>query len=356
MSNTIKLISRVVPILLFCILCLNCNNEQKTADTDNAPIIETVKTEFHQLAPIDPPQIGSMEVELKLNDPGLTNPLSAVTDAEGNLYVLDYKHCELNKFSPAGKFMKRAGRKGNGPGEFVFPKELEWVDTKLYAFDYQSSKVNIFDMNLNFIEQKKYTELSFPFSCTLNGDRHFVITSAAMQMSLKHNFFVFELNGKLEGMYQKSEDTSKEIKGKKFVMPFPYLVNFDSRQKNLWAAGVADYEILLLDKQFNTIKRLHSGIKFKFKDQDVAHGQYKTKAPKDKGVFLEVSDGKIIYGFRYNNELYVDIIDESMNVRRFKSAQASRILCIIDDNCLLVSLSDDEEASAAIVKLKGKNG
>lgn len=54
-----------------------------------------------------------------------TNPQLAV-DADLNIYILDYRNYRVLKFDKKGNFIWKAGRKGQGPGEFQYPSGLSW--------------------------------------------------------------------------------------------------------------------------------------------------------------------------------------------------------------------------------------
>jgi hypothetical protein len=52
------------------------------------------------------------------DEPLLANPMSLALDKKGNLYVLDIKNVAVKVFDPSGRFVRKFGRKGQGPGEF----------------------------------------------------------------------------------------------------------------------------------------------------------------------------------------------------------------------------------------------
>jgi len=56
--------------------------------------------------------------EKSADEPLLANPMSLALDKKGNLYVLDFKNVAVKVFDPAGRFVRKFGRKGQGPGEF----------------------------------------------------------------------------------------------------------------------------------------------------------------------------------------------------------------------------------------------
>ena len=46
------------------------------------------------------------------------------TDPKGNIYVLDNQLSEVKVYDPSGKFLKKIGREGEGPGEFRRPGDM----------------------------------------------------------------------------------------------------------------------------------------------------------------------------------------------------------------------------------------
>ncbi len=67
-------------------------------------------------------KIGDVDTEdehFAFNYPG-----DVAVDAAGNIYVLDSANARVQKFGPDGKYLATIGRKGQGPGEFIFPEAL----------------------------------------------------------------------------------------------------------------------------------------------------------------------------------------------------------------------------------------
>ncbi len=109
----------ILAVLLFICLtsCTEKNYEVKT--------IDGVKTVINHELPIEP---FSMELIHEISDEGADYMISEITDlegdSEGNIYILDAKECNIKKFDPSGQFIKNISRKGKGPGEIHFPKNL----------------------------------------------------------------------------------------------------------------------------------------------------------------------------------------------------------------------------------------
>lgn len=78
---------------------------------------------------------------------------SVVADDEGNVYVLDRRANQIIAFSPNGDFRWRAGREGEGPGEFRNPSSMIWDgSTQLYVSNQQGSRIDIFDLDGQFVQ------------------------------------------------------------------------------------------------------------------------------------------------------------------------------------------------------------
>ena len=71
-------------------------------------------------------------------------------DRDGNVYFSDALGCSLKKFGPDGALLKRAGRKGRGPGEFDKPVGLAVVGERVYAWDLYDRSVQVFDRDLDY--------------------------------------------------------------------------------------------------------------------------------------------------------------------------------------------------------------
>lgn len=72
------------------------------------------------------------------------SPSDVALDAAENIYILDTSNQRIQKFSPAGKYLATIGRKGQGPGEFIYPASLD-IDGQgnLYVLDPFGKKIQV---------------------------------------------------------------------------------------------------------------------------------------------------------------------------------------------------------------------
>jgi len=85
-------------------------------------------------------------------------PYGMAFDKDESVYILDFKECNILKFSKDGKYLTTIGRKGTGPGELHLPGYITVKNDKLYYVDHLDL-INIYDTNGKVIksERKKFT-------------------------------------------------------------------------------------------------------------------------------------------------------------------------------------------------------
>jgi len=297
-------------------------------------------------------KFGHLNIEVTITDPDFMNITFGTADEKGNIYVVDSRACKVFKFAADGKLMGKAGQKGIGPQEFGMPVKILKSEEKLYVFDYQRPYVTVFDTQLEFLEQKKFPHLMHPQDATFIDENELIITSATMLMMSQYKFFLFNLDGNMMAKYEKMEDLepSKVYQGDQMNIPFPPLISFDRKTGNLWAADIYSYMLDKYGEKFNIIKVFQGNIKYRMETMKVAKGQYSMKRPADRPIFFSVIGGKVFYGYKFHDEILLDIIENEKNIRRFKSDKVVKFLSYIDDSRFLVNLKG-EEPSIGIVKI-----
>ena len=76
----------------------------------------------------------------------------AVASAQGQLYVVDAKACQVQVFTKTGKWIQSIGKAGNGTGEFNRPTHVAVDNTgAVYVTDSLNSRVQVFDNAGRFI-------------------------------------------------------------------------------------------------------------------------------------------------------------------------------------------------------------
>jgi hypothetical protein len=75
----------------------------------------------------------------------LAQPLGFCAAPSGSLFISDIRNSEIYVFDLAGKHLQTIGRFGQGPGEFMMPKELALLDDKVFVRDMGNKRLQILD-------------------------------------------------------------------------------------------------------------------------------------------------------------------------------------------------------------------
>jgi len=88
-----------------------------------------------------------------LDDESIFQWTGVAADDEGYIYLLDGLDYSLKKFDAKGRLVKKVGRKGQGPGEFMTPRLLDGSLDRLYATDQGIPGIAVFDRELRFVKR-----------------------------------------------------------------------------------------------------------------------------------------------------------------------------------------------------------
>ncbi len=153
-------------------------------------------------------------------------PVIAAIDSE-NCYIVNSDTVEINVYSLKDmKLRYKFGRKGQGPGEFIFVKSLVSLKSKLFISE--SGRAHYFDKRGNLLYEKKYP-LKYgtlkPIGDNFVCIRHKLLTEEDMEEDMKKRFKIIRfvlLNSRFEEI--------KEIA--KFKLPQYHRYNY-KKQKNV---------------------------------------------------------------------------------------------------------------------------
>ena len=141
-------------------------------------------------------------------DAAFTTVASFAVNSDGEVYILDFSTSSIKKFDKNGNFIKSFGRKGSGPGEFTFAETMTVSDDTIGVMDFQAANIVQYDKDGNFIRNNSVkTQSRFKDIVPVGRDRYI---------------------GNMTAIEQKGEQ---------------YFLN---------------YNVLLLDKSFKTIKTLRN--------------------------------------------------------------------------------------------------
>jgi hypothetical protein len=84
-----------------------------------------------------------------------------IADGEGNVYVADASAPEVRVFDEQGKFVKRIGRRGSGPGEFVSLQSIGWLGDTLVVMDASGNgRLGLLTRSGEWLGQRQHARIS----------------------------------------------------------------------------------------------------------------------------------------------------------------------------------------------------
>jgi len=107
-------------------------------------------------------------------------PVGICKDPQENLYICEYGgHDRVQKFTREGELLLEFGRFGTGPGEFQRPSGLTWSDGKIYVTDAINNRVSIFTDSGQYLADlgPPNAPLTFglPYDIALDRDGTFLV-------------------------------------------------------------------------------------------------------------------------------------------------------------------------------------
>ena len=97
---------------------------------------------IHEISLHEELVIGSEESDELYQWAGITS------DKKGNIYLSDAMDYSIKKFNPHGIFLKKIGRKGKGPGEFMAPRCIVHHNDKLFITDQNRPGIQVIDAKI----------------------------------------------------------------------------------------------------------------------------------------------------------------------------------------------------------------
>ena len=129
----------------------------------------------------------------------LANPSGLALDqASGRLYVADPRAHKIRVYSSTdGKFLFEFGKRGENDGEFNFPTNLFIRNGKLYVTDTGNFRIQIFDLEGKFLKKLGEVgdgpgQLARPRGVATDSEGHIYVVDAAFD-----NFQIFDEEGRL---------------------------------------------------------------------------------------------------------------------------------------------------------------
>jgi len=197
--------------------------------------------------------IGGEEKDILFQWAGVT------TDLSNNIYLTDSIDYSIKKFKEDGTLLKKAGRRGQGPGEFLAPRLIKYFDRFLYVTDQNKPGIQVFDEELNY---KESIPLRVPvFDFKVLSKNLIAVSTLIPNESSKCIFFYDEkgnLKDKIEYLKLENESLSMlsivkfEIDDKNdlyIIYTFQDKIEkFDGKGKKIWSKSLFENREMKMKK------------------------------------------------------------------------------------------------------------
>lgn len=145
--------------------------------------------------------------ELELEGIYIANVLRMSKDADGNIYMGDTRLHQVFVFDSQGNFIKKAGQRGEGPGDFFYPAEI--MTTKESIIVKETNRLQFFDKNWETTKTVKLAKRYYNFKI---GDEGYFYARPALYPTQKEMIEVLSQDGTILKAFGKPLEL-KEDKG-----------------------------------------------------------------------------------------------------------------------------------------------
>lgn len=238
---------------------------------------------------------------------------SMEVDDEGNIFVLDYSDCRIQKYDKDGKYLQTIGRKGEGPGEFQRPS-LTYLapDGKLYVNELR--KLNVFDENQEYERSIILKSILLSFGVTKEGNiMGYTNTRSEKEMTI--DIALIDAEGKRTKTIASYPDQGVRIQRGNVVIgstpPYSAGLFFCPVDENSGIYGFsAEYKLFETDASGEVIRRIEKKEKRQptSKDEESEYIKERWERQRDRGGRFSEGDLRKLSTFAEYKPYFTNII------------------------------------------------
>ena len=329
-----KSLSILYSALFLTFICFSCN-QQETEWKGAVEKVNGVEIVNNPVEPIYGINALSLEEEIciegeKNSDEPLFIRVRAIqVDDEGNIYVLDSSACTIKVFNKSGILIREFGKKGQGPGEFQNPIDLDFLaDGNLVVCDGATKRILFFSIQGEFLKDispKKYP----PFRIGADSFGN-IYGTYILIMPEVNRLMIGKFDDNLELITNLVAFEEKRLPRNVFDMQRPRFWGTVTRDGHLIWGIPSKYELHILNQDGIEVRKIIKDyfpkkitetekewlIKNEFRSTRKAPEGYELKFPKDynpyQWKFFADDEGRIIIGTTERSgdgRHYYDIFD-----------------------------------------------
>lgn len=156
---------------------------------------------------------------------------------DGHFWILDSKLVKISRYKQTGEFVSSAGRKGQGPGEFMLPADFFIGKEAIYVVDPLARKLHVFSLNWDF----KYFFYIEDGRMVREGQDGEIIIAAPLLLDNKNNSACIQVYDK-RGKRRRSFFPINENTLRQDLISDNVMIDLD-RQGNLFCMQEMEYKI-----------------------------------------------------------------------------------------------------------------
>lgn len=216
-------------------------------------------------------------------------------DDEENIYVSDSKAGHILVFDRSGEFVRAIGRRGRGPGEMSWPREIQILrKERLLIYDSGQGKVHVFTLDGNFIRQTATNQI--PAFRLPKADSSGNIVVGQLNRGKPFKALLIKVDSQLNLLREVASAITTtqppilDIFEMRWQTTFVWNVN--KNDEIIWG-NFEKYEISVCDPDGNCIKKIireYDGIPITKEDQKKLIREYFGKNPVPSNLTLEFPD------------------------------------------------------------------
>jgi len=217
------------------------------------------------------------------------------------IYMTNYRPPEIMKLNLKGELVDRGGRRGQGPGEFQFCKDIRKLKDNIIFMAPYSVRMIVYNKELKFIREFEVEKMYMGFF--VNKRNELIMITRAWPGN-PYYYDVLSEDGKfLRHFHRRKNQPTGETISFDRATDQVYIPEEDS----FWVAMANCYAL-----QYYQNENLKVEIRAKkdfFKWVDKEYGNVTYKSYLDNSIYLAWSNNRLYHFFRKDEQIFCDIFD-----------------------------------------------
>jgi hypothetical protein len=272
-----KLFSVFLAFLLVFFLAIQVNADQtKIKSVNGVQVIENPK----KPAPLEG-TLSKMTLKEALSigegefDEDMFAELTSLdVDSDGNIYILDRKDKKVKIFDSAGKFVKKFGEEGQGPGEMYVPVSIQVThNNEMVIGDAGNQRLAFFSLEGEFLREMSTAAKATALALPLIDSQGNIVGQEIVPVPAEGKLLreVRKYDSELNTLFTiASIDNTNMIQGK--INPFQVVLFYQlGKENSIYISNPDAYEIKVLNTEGKLVKRIlkdYESVKVTEKDKE----------------------------------------------------------------------------------------